>query len=68
MVFLKLCAKDFPGGPAVKTLPSRGVAGLIPGQGGNIPHALWPQTLKKKERNNPVTNSIKTFFKKGNYV
>ena len=34
--------RDFPGGPVVKTSPSkaRGM-GLIPGQGTKIPHALW---------------------------
>ena len=38
--------RNFPGGPVVKTLPSkaRGV-GLIPGYGVKIPCALWPNPL-----------------------
>ena len=32
---------DFPGGPVVKNLPyNAGDAGLIPGQGTKIPHAV----------------------------
>ena len=34
---------DFPGGPVVKTPP--GNAGLIPGQGTKIPHALGKLSL-----------------------
>ena len=39
-----LTVRDFPGGPLVDTSSShaRG-AGLIPGQGAKIPHALWPK-------------------------
>ena len=34
-------ARDFPGGPVVKNLPSNaGDAGLIPGQGTKIPQAV----------------------------
>ena len=33
---------DFPGGPVVKTLPSPGSAGSIPGQGAKIPHDSVP--------------------------
>ena len=33
--------RDFPGGPVVKNLPSNaGDAGLIPGWGTKIPHAV----------------------------
>ena len=45
--------RDFPGGPVVKTLPSKaGAAGTILDQGVKIPHALQPITPKhffKKE-------------------
>ena len=45
----------------VKTLPSNaGGAGSIPGQGVEIPHALWPKNQNTKNRSNIVTNSIKT--------
>ena len=55
---------DFPGGPVVKTLPSSvGGAGLIPGQGAKIPHALQPkkQNIKQKQYCNRFN---KDFFKK----
>ena len=40
-------SRDFPGHPVVKTLPSNaGGAGLIPGQGAKIPHALQPKKTK----------------------
>ena len=43
--------RDPPGGPAVKTLPSKaGGTGLIPTQGAKIPHASWPKTQKKHKR------------------
>ena len=53
--------RDFPGGPVVKTLPfnARG-AGLIPGLGAKIPHALGPKSQKTYNRSNIVANSIKT--------
>ena len=39
-------ARDFPGGPVVKNLPSNaGDAGLIPGQGTKIPHAMGQVSL-----------------------
>ena len=39
-------ARDFPGGPVVKTLPSiAGIAGSIPGQGAKISHAFWPKYI-----------------------
>ena len=41
--------RDFPGGPMVKTLPSKVQGeGLIPGRGAKIPHALWPTVPKYK--------------------
>ena len=49
---------DFPGGPVVKTLPSNaGGVGSIPGHAAKVPYALWP---KNQNRNNIVTNAIKT--------
>ena len=56
----------------VKTLPSNnaGGAGLIPGQGTKIPHALRPKKTKTENKCNIVTNSIKTLKmkkKKRNY-
>ena len=53
-----------------------GGAGLIPGQGAKIPHALWPKEPKhKKNRGNIVTNSIKALkmvpkksLKKNTYI
>ena len=46
-----------PGSPMAKTQPCKaGGGGSIPGQGTKIQHASWP-----KDRNNIVTNSIKTF-------
>ena len=42
----------FPGSPVVKASPSNaGGAGLIPGQGANIPHASRPenQNIKQKQ-------------------
>ena len=39
--------RDFPGGPVVGTLPSNAEGvGSIPGQGAQIPHALWPLKTK----------------------
>ena len=43
---------DFPGGPAIKTLPSNaGSVGSILGQGTKIPQALWSknQNIKQKQ-------------------
>ena len=38
---LNVLLRDFPGGPMVKNLPcNAGDAGLIPGQGTKIPHAV----------------------------
>ena len=39
-------ARDFPGGPVVKNLPSNaGDAGSIPGRGTKIPHAVGQLSL-----------------------
>ena len=41
--------RDFPGGPAVKNLPSKAKgAGSILGWGAKIPHASGPKTQNKK--------------------
>ena len=51
--------QDFPGGPVVKTLPSKeGV--WMPGWGAKIPHALWPKN-QTQNRSKAVRNSIKIF-------
>ena len=51
----------FPGGPVVKTSPSNAVdAGLTPGQGTKIPHALGPKNQKIENRSSIVTSSTKT--------
>ena len=42
----KQVSGDFPGGPVVKNLLSNGEdAGLTPGQGIKIPHAMWQAHL-----------------------
>ena len=49
-------SRDFPGSPAVKTLPSNaGGVGLIPGWGTEIPHASQP---KKKKKNQNISNIV----------
>ena len=50
--------RDFPGGPMVETLPSnpRGLC-VIPGQGAELRSHM--PVVKKQNRNNIVTNSIK---------
>ena len=55
---------DFPGGPVVKTSPSKAEdVSLIPGQGAKIPDGK-PKKKKKKHQtentNSIVTNTIKT--------
>ena len=41
LVYVKMDPWDFPGGPVVKNPPyNAGDAGLIPGQGTKIPHAV----------------------------
>jgi len=58
--FSKNQSWDFHGGPVVKTLPSvAGVAGSIPGLGAMIPGGSRPKN-QNINRNNIVTNSIKT--------
>ena len=60
--------QDFPGGGVVRTLPfNAGGAGLMPDWRSKIPHASQQQTNKQtkkkpktRNRNNIVTNSIKT--------
>jgi len=42
---------------------ARGV-GSVPGLGAKILHALWLKKHKTYNKNNIVTNSLKTFFKK----
>ena len=60
--------KDFLGGPAVKTLLSNAeVPCSIPGQGARIPPASRPKHQNIKNRNNTVTNSIKTFLNGPHY-
>ena len=45
----------------IKTLPSNaGGAGSIPGQGVRIPYASWWKNKKPENRNNIVTNLVKT--------
>ena len=53
---------DFPGGPVVKTSPSKaGGAGSIPGRGAKIPHASWPkkQNIKQKQYFNKFNKDLK---------
>ena len=50
-------AWGFPGSPAVKTSPSNaGGAGLIPGWGAKIPHALRPKNQKTENRKDGQKN------------
>ena len=50
----------FPGGPVVKTLPSRAVGvGSVPGREAKIPHASGTKKINK--RCGMITNSINTF-------
>ena len=51
LFFVKIQSRDFPSGPAVKTLPSIAEdMGLIPGWGPKIPHALGPKHQNKKQK------------------
>ena len=55
---------DFPGGPAVRTSPSKaGGAGLIPGQRTKIPHASQPKNQNIKQK--PYCNKFNKDFKNG---
>ena len=48
---LKVNYRDFPGGPVVKTSPSHACgAGLIPGQGTKIPHAVTKKPNHKNKK------------------
>ena len=60
-VIFKRKKTGFPGGSAVKTSPSN-AGGCGYDRAANIPHAWWPKKQNIKNRNNIVTNSIKTFF------
>ena len=48
-LFIKTDGWDFPGGPVVKT-STAGIAGLIPGQGTKILHAVMLPKEKNKAR------------------
>ena len=52
--------RDFPGGPVVKTSCSAGGGSSVPGQEAKIPHATISKHQNIKNRQNTVTNSIKT--------
>ena len=57
LAFNKQKCGDLPGGPVVETLSfSAGEAGLIPGRGAEIPHAMQPenQNTKQKQRHGCV--------------
>ena len=59
---IRCSLRDFPGGPVVKTSPSNaGSAGLIPGQGAKILHALRPknQNIKQKQYCNKFNKDLK---------
>ena len=56
----KFLLRDFPGGPVVKTLPSKaGAVGSIPGQEAKIPGTRG-QKNKTQNRSSVATDSIKT--------
>ena len=58
----QMAGRDFPGGPAVETLPtSAGGVGSIPGQGARIPHASRPgdQNIKQKQYCNRFNRDFK---------
>ena len=58
----KVLHRDFPGGPVVKTSPSKaGGICLIPGLGAKIPHASWPknQNIKQKQHCNKFMKTLK---------
>ena len=61
-------ARDFPGGPVVKNLPSNaGDAGLIPGQGTKIPQAveqLILYTTRKTQHSQKEKKKKKLIIKK----
>ena len=46
----KITCWDFPGGPAVKILPSKAEdAGSVPGEEAKIPHTSWPKKQNGKQ-------------------
>ena len=52
---------DFPSDTVVRTPPpNAGDAGSTPGREAKIPHVLQPKNRNINNRNNLVTNSIKT--------
>ena len=56
--------RDFPGGPAVKTLPSSASGeGSIPGWGVKIPRALGSKTSNIKKKNKKKTKNCNKFNK-----
>ena len=58
----KVCSRDFPNGPVVKTSPSNaGGAGSIPGWGAEIAHASWPknQSIKQEQYCNKFNKDFK---------
>ena len=57
---------DFPGSPAIKTLPSNaGDVGLIPGQGAKIPQASQPKRRNIKQKQ--WCNKSNKDFKNGSH-
>ena len=48
---LKSAARDFHGGPVVRTSPSNeGLQVRFPGQGVKIPHVSWPEHQHRKQK------------------
>ena len=64
---IKNILSDFPGGPVVKTLPSK-VKGesSIPGWGAKILHALWPKNQNMKQTQ--CCNKFNEDFKNGRKI
>ena len=61
---LEAAWRRFPGGPVVKTSPSRaGGAGSVPGQRAQIPHASRPKIRKIKQEH--CCNKFNKDFKNG---
>ena len=60
--YVKQLCWDFPGGPVVKTSPSSTWSvGSMPGQGAEIPCALWSenQNIKQKQYCNQFNKDFK---------
>ena len=48
---LKICSRDIPGAPVVKTLPSNAAGvGSIPAGGSRVPHASGPRSQNRKQK------------------